>query len=219
MELKHYRTPGSKNGIRLYQNEDGSLTPLGEKRYLKGEKNRSHYYDQGYKPGFFDLYGKQKQKELNAYKKQVGMKTYKGYEKAEAKVPKISDPKKWKFEFNKKLDYSKPAAIRKRREEWTKINKQLEDYDTEQASQRLLNKNKHISIGSISWENVRSGIHFLNILAARDYPSLVAEISAYRNQNNKDPFIPEEVQVLPKDIQTKGAKAWLDIALSRFLKK
>lgn len=24
-ELKHYRTPGSKNGVRLYQREDGVL--------------------------------------------------------------------------------------------------------------------------------------------------------------------------------------------------
>lgn len=32
-ELMHYRTKGSKNGVRLYQNPDGSLTPLGERRY------------------------------------------------------------------------------------------------------------------------------------------------------------------------------------------
>ena len=29
----HYRTKGSKNGVRLYQNPDGSLTPLGERHY------------------------------------------------------------------------------------------------------------------------------------------------------------------------------------------
>lgn len=32
-ELMHYRTKGSKNGVRLYQNPDGSLTPLGERHY------------------------------------------------------------------------------------------------------------------------------------------------------------------------------------------
>lgn len=34
-ELYHFRTKGSKNGRRLYQNEDGSLTPAGRERYLK----------------------------------------------------------------------------------------------------------------------------------------------------------------------------------------
>lgn len=33
--LIHYRTPGSKNGVRLYQYEDGSLTPAGKRRYLE----------------------------------------------------------------------------------------------------------------------------------------------------------------------------------------
>lgn len=32
-ELMHYRTKGSRNGVRLYQNPDGSLTPLGERHY------------------------------------------------------------------------------------------------------------------------------------------------------------------------------------------
>lgn len=31
--LEHYRTVGSKNGVRRYQNEDGSLTPEGYKHY------------------------------------------------------------------------------------------------------------------------------------------------------------------------------------------
>lgn len=33
--LIHYRTPGSKNGVRLYQYKDGSLTRLGKLRYLE----------------------------------------------------------------------------------------------------------------------------------------------------------------------------------------
>lgn len=31
--LKHYKTKGAKNGVRRYQNEDGSLTPEGYKHY------------------------------------------------------------------------------------------------------------------------------------------------------------------------------------------
>lgn len=34
--LAHYRTPGSKNGVRLYQYKDGSLTPLGRIHYGVG---------------------------------------------------------------------------------------------------------------------------------------------------------------------------------------
>lgn len=34
--LAHYRTKGSKNGVRLYQYEDGSLTPLGRIHYGVG---------------------------------------------------------------------------------------------------------------------------------------------------------------------------------------
>lgn len=89
-EFFHYRTPGSKNGVRLYQNEDGSLTLLGKKRYLKGERNKSLYYDPKNKPGFFDFYGKEKQKEL---KRQIqnngGLKNYKGYERAEIQTAYI----------------------------------------------------------------------------------------------------------------------------------
>lgn len=39
--LMHYRTKGSKNGERLYQNEDGSLTALGRIHYGVGEARDS----------------------------------------------------------------------------------------------------------------------------------------------------------------------------------
>ena len=32
-ELYHHGIPGQRWGVRRYQNEDGSLTPEGEKRY------------------------------------------------------------------------------------------------------------------------------------------------------------------------------------------
>lgn len=43
--LRHYRTEGSKNGIRLYQYEDGSLTPLGREHYGVGEAKESTQSD------------------------------------------------------------------------------------------------------------------------------------------------------------------------------
>lgn len=45
-ELYHWGTKGMKWGRRLYQNKDGSLTPLGKKRYAKEEtslKEREKY--------------------------------------------------------------------------------------------------------------------------------------------------------------------------------
>ena len=33
MELKHHGIKGQRWGIRRYQNADGSLTPLGKKKY------------------------------------------------------------------------------------------------------------------------------------------------------------------------------------------
>ena len=38
----HYRTPGSKNGVRLYQNEDGSYTELGKNSAPGGRYNQHH---------------------------------------------------------------------------------------------------------------------------------------------------------------------------------
>ena len=81
--LIHYRTPGSKNGIRKYQNPDGTYTALGKIHYGIIGKNNRPYYDPKYEPKFYDEYGKEKQKELNSYKEQISNKTYKGYERAE----------------------------------------------------------------------------------------------------------------------------------------
>ena len=39
--LAHYRTPGSKNGERLYQYKDGSLTPLGRIHYGVGKARKA----------------------------------------------------------------------------------------------------------------------------------------------------------------------------------
>ena len=43
--LIHYGIPGQRHGIRRYQNEDGSLTEEGKRRYLVNAERRSNYGD------------------------------------------------------------------------------------------------------------------------------------------------------------------------------
>ena len=43
--LMHYGIPGQRRGIRRYQNEDGSLTPEGKRRYLVNAERHSNYGD------------------------------------------------------------------------------------------------------------------------------------------------------------------------------
>lgn len=44
-ELRHYGIPGMKWGIRRYQNEDGSLTSRGKKRYGDSDSKLETYVD------------------------------------------------------------------------------------------------------------------------------------------------------------------------------
>jgi len=68
--LKHYRTPGSKNGVRKYQNPDGSLTPLGRIHYGVGQAREGYgpitpTTGQRYTINTDKKYAKQLQKSLN----------------------------------------------------------------------------------------------------------------------------------------------------------
>ena len=43
--LMHYGIPGQRYGIRRYQNEDGTLTQEGKRRYLANANRNSNYGD------------------------------------------------------------------------------------------------------------------------------------------------------------------------------
>lgn len=87
-ELQHHGTKGMKWGVRLYQNKDGSLTPLGQKRYNKEVENL-----------------KKEKAKLAAEKKAVSTakKNQAKLDKLEADKKKLADQKKALEEEKKKL--------------------------------------------------------------------------------------------------------------------
>lgn len=60
-QLKHWGVKGMKWGVRRYQNKDGSLTELGEKRY--GRDAREKGYDKEDSTGYYKTSGKKGKRE------------------------------------------------------------------------------------------------------------------------------------------------------------
>ena len=151
--LIHYRTPGSRNGVRLYQYEDGTLTPLGKRRYLQDEKNNTQYYNPKFKPKFYDLYGKNKQNELNECKKNIGMKSYKGYERAELNDKPEMNPlwntKKHKKELEENYKKYKESDLYKSQHQPISSQQMISE-----VSQNPLNK-------IVTEENVKNSVNFI----------------------------------------------------------
>lgn len=71
-ELMHYRTKNSKNGVRLYQYEDGSLTPAGRVHYGVGPPRKLSYDERNpVKQAKSDIvYAKNYQKQIKPYAKE-----------------------------------------------------------------------------------------------------------------------------------------------------
>lgn len=61
--LRHWGIKGMKWGVRRYQNEDGTLTELGQRRYARDAKEKEYgSYDEG-SGKYYKMVGKKNQKE------------------------------------------------------------------------------------------------------------------------------------------------------------
>jgi len=168
-ELMHYRTPGSKNGVRLYQYPDGSLTPLGKKRYgYDSNENGRHYNDSKYQPGKLDLWGKDKRKELDKHIQRVGRKSYNGYERAE--MNSYQSPKSVKSSTEIKIDkHKKTNRYKKEQEEAHKraneIAEQMlrDELEAQQYHKQMLNSpvTKFVDDFTEDKQNVQDTFNFV----------------------------------------------------------
>lgn len=118
-ELYHHGIKGQKWGIRRYQNEDGTLTPAGEKRYGRGIKGDIRRVKDARKTAF---------KELDKYEKDYISKgnidqkidedgyikrTNRIYEETEEKARRLSGMDKNRYDFANAADEQRRAkAIR-----------------------------------------------------------------------------------------------------------
>ena len=102
-EIYHHGIKGQKWGVRRYQNEDGSLTPAGEKRYAKLNKKAEKKF----------------LKEVNAYQKNATKKYNKLYFESYNKTAKEYNDHKID-EYNKKHDPSDSDYVKKYQESFNK---------------------------------------------------------------------------------------------------
>ena len=116
--LSHYRTKGSKNGVRQYQYEDGSLTPLGRIHYGVG------------KP-------REKAKEPEKSERQLSKEQK---EKIENAIKKFKENRRAKVEARKKA----AEEDKKKREDEQKTISKLSDDDLNKKLARL-QKEKQVS--------------------------------------------------------------------------
>lgn len=194
--LVHYRTPGSKNGVRKYQNEDGSLTPLGRIHYGVG-KAREHISDEA---------------KVAAKKLTTKYSDDKKTKKVEAKIEKAKLESKQQDEKVKKLE-ERLARIEQKKVELNKsdaeikkdVEKKIEEFNekkklslkerTEKMKEEKAGRQKEIEeIRSLSDMELSKRIERLQ--KERTLSELINERSNYE----KSPF------------QAKAAKVFQDFA-------
>lgn len=116
--LAHFRTKGSKNGVRLYQYEDGSLTPLGREHYGVGKS-------------------REKKKEPEKSERQLSKEQK---EKIENAINKFKENRRAKAEARKKA----AEEDKKKREDEQKSISKLSDDELNKKLARL-QKEKQVS--------------------------------------------------------------------------
>lgn len=101
-QLEHFGIKGMRWGIRRYQNEDGTLTELGKKRYTYSDGTQSKMNDRGRRKfgnryaDDYDAWEKMKAsaKEAKAIQNELDKEAYKKYtsdDSMESKVSKLND--------------------------------------------------------------------------------------------------------------------------------
>ena len=107
--LAHHGIQGQKWGVRRFQNEDGSLTAAGRKRYLnpdgsiKSDRKADKLAD---KAKFYDKYG---DKLAEQGRKRKAMKNWKKSEKTQNKLEEYNKKKSEEFDEEKYDEYKKNA--------------------------------------------------------------------------------------------------------------
>jgi hypothetical protein len=129
--LKHHGILGMKWGVRRYQNEDGSLTPEGERRYYKNEKGE---------------YKKRSHKEMKEYDERKAYERKGAEELANTAKAKNAD----EFEERAMLRFDTDPEIVKLRKEYDDLENQWMDlvdeidaaYDDEDYDKAMRLENK-----------------------------------------------------------------------------
>lgn len=153
--LAHHGIIGQRWGVRRYQNEDGSLTPAGKKRYLnpdgsiKSDRKADKLAD---KAKFYDKYG---DKLAERGKKRKAMKNWKKSEKTQNKLEEYNKKKSEEFDEEKYDEYQKQQyqksleKERKIQEHYTEIKDIIESdnrIDPEKQNYKAMSKDKRIDI-------------------------------------------------------------------------
>lgn len=135
--LMHWRTKGSKNGIRLYQYKDGSLTPLGYIHYGVGQSNRNgrkaeEYAKKAQKAQ--EEYERASVKSAKAQDKSEKKQTQKNADKAAAAFKKQNDAKMKMDEYRNQAEIYNSRVKQQEEERQRKLESDTKGMDQDSAN-------------------------------------------------------------------------------------